>query len=63
MYSWFAAFAPADAPEVAVAVMLGNDLTWRTKANLVGRELLEAWFEPSAPERRAAHAPGPRRRR
>ncbi|MFO0757475.1 MAG: penicillin-binding transpeptidase domain-containing protein [Byssovorax sp.] len=44
MYSWFAAFAPSTRPEIAVTVMLGNDLRWRTKANLVGRELLEAYF-------------------
>jgi penicillin-binding protein A len=52
MYSWFAAFAPAAKPEVAVTVMLGNDLMWRTKANIVGRELLEAYFGQSEP----AHA-------
>jgi len=44
MYSWFSAFAPSTKPEIAVAVMLGNDLRWRTKANRVGRELLEAYF-------------------
>lgn len=44
MFSWFASFAPANKPEIAVAVMLANDLTWRTKANVVGRELLEAYF-------------------
>jgi len=43
MFSWFASFAPADKPEIAVAVLLSNGLKWRTKANLVGRELLEAW--------------------
>lgn len=45
MFSWFASFAPADRPEIAVAVMLSNGLKWRTKANLVGRELLEAWHQ------------------
>jgi cell division protein FtsI/penicillin-binding protein 2 len=44
MFSWFASFAPSDRPEIAVAVMLANDITWRTKANLVGRELLEIYF-------------------
>ncbi len=44
MYSWFTAFAPAERPEIAVAVMLGNGLKWRTKANVVGRDLLEAYF-------------------
>ena len=44
MFSWFASFAPADRPEIAVAVLLSNGLKWRTKANLVGRAVLEAWF-------------------
>lgn len=44
MFSWFASFAPADKPEIAVAVMLANDITWRTKANIIGREFYEAYF-------------------
>jgi len=48
MYSWFASFAPAKNPEIAVVVMLGNDLKWRTKANVVGRDMLEAYFDPNA---------------
>jgi hypothetical protein len=27
--------------------MLGNDLRWHTKANVIGRELLESWFHAS----------------
>lgn len=49
MYSWFAAFAPSSKPEIAVTVMLGNDLRWHTKANRVGRELLEAYFGARSP--------------
>jgi penicillin-binding protein A len=45
MYSWFAGFAPSRKPEVAISVMLGNDVHWWKKANEVGRELLEAYFE------------------
>jgi penicillin-binding protein A len=45
MYSWFAGYAPSTKPEIAIAVMLGNDLRWHTKANIVGRELLESYFE------------------
>lgn len=48
MFSWFAGFAPAASPKVAVAVMLANDLTWRTKANIIGREMLEAYFGESS---------------
>ncbi|MEO7330622.1 MAG: penicillin-binding transpeptidase domain-containing protein [Minicystis sp.] len=58
MYSWFAAFAPSTRPEIAVTVMLGNDLRWRTKANRVGRELLEAYFSARDPRVAAsAHRP------
>jgi cell division protein FtsI/penicillin-binding protein 2 len=65
MYSWFAAFAPEPRPEVAVSVMLGNDLRWRTKANVIGRELLEAYFRPGGPlvGARAANAPRGKRQR
>ena len=51
MFSWFASFAPSDRPEIAVAVMLANDLQWRTKANAVGRDLL-AYYFTRAPRRR-----------
>lgn len=44
MYSWFVAFAPADAPEVALSVLLANDVTWRMKGNEVGREVLSDYF-------------------
>jgi penicillin-binding protein A len=54
MYSWFAGFAPADAPEVAVAVVLANDVVWRMKGNEVGREVLADYFrERGSPSRRA----------
>jgi cell division protein FtsI/penicillin-binding protein 2 len=62
MYSWFAAFAPSTKPEIAINVMLGNDLRWHTKANIIGRELLEAYFKvgdahkaPGAVASTAAH--------
>ena len=32
-----------------MTVMLGNDLRWHTKANRVGRELLEAYFGARSP--------------
>jgi peptidoglycan glycosyltransferase len=47
MYSWFAGFAPADKPEIAIAVMLADDVSWWKKANLVAREALEAYFARS----------------
>jgi cell division protein FtsI/penicillin-binding protein 2 len=58
MFSWFAGFAPASSPKVAVAVMLANDLTWRTKANVIGRDLLEAYFEPSGAQARRSGSQG-----
>ncbi len=43
-YSWFVGYAPADAPEVAVATVIANDLKWRVKAPAVARDALEAYF-------------------
>ncbi len=63
MYSWFAAFAPSTKPEIAVNVMLGNDLRWHTKANVVGRELLEAYFRMEEPSTNARAAVGVGKRR
>ena len=64
MYSWFAGYAPSTKPEIAVTVMLGNDLRWHTKANILGRELLEAYFKPgdATSPRAAAKSRGHRRR-
>jgi cell division protein FtsI/penicillin-binding protein 2 len=64
MYSWFAAYAPSTQPEVAVTVMLGNDLRWHTKANVIGRELLESYFKVGeAAGTRASTRTQPHRRR
>lgn len=45
LVSWFAGFAPADRPQVAVAVLLANDQKWWRKANEVARDVLDAYFE------------------
>jgi penicillin-binding protein A len=45
MYSWFAGFAPSRKPEIAVAVLLANDVRWWTKGNAVARKFLKAWWE------------------
>ena len=47
MYS-VTAFAPANAPEIAIAVVLANDITWTMTGNEVGRELLADYFESPA---------------
>jgi peptidoglycan glycosyltransferase len=44
-YSWFIGFAPAERPEVAVAVLLGNGPSWHVKAHQVAREVLSSYFE------------------
>jgi cell division protein FtsI/penicillin-binding protein 2 len=44
-YSWFVGFAPAERPEVAVAVLLGNGVGAHTRAHQVARELLSSYFE------------------
>lgn len=43
-YTWFVAFAPSRAPEVTVSVLVVNGPMWRVKANLIGREMLRAYF-------------------
>ncbi|HUS69085.1 MAG TPA: penicillin-binding transpeptidase domain-containing protein [Kofleriaceae bacterium] len=39
--SWFVAYAPAEKPEYAIAVVFGNAELWWLKANLAARLLLE----------------------
>ncbi|MFH1898158.1 MAG: penicillin-binding transpeptidase domain-containing protein [Candidatus Desantisbacteria bacterium] len=43
--TWFVGFAPADNPEIAIAVLIVNNDTWRAKACTISRKLLEAYFE------------------
>jgi cell division protein FtsI/penicillin-binding protein 2 len=47
-YTWFTGFAPsrpvAGARQIAVAVLVVNGASWRVKANVVARELLQAHF-------------------
>jgi penicillin-binding protein A len=57
MYSWFAGFAPSTHPEIAVAVLLADDVTWWMKGNVAGRKMLEAYFAKSAIARRGRAAP------
>ncbi len=39
-YSWFVGFAPADAPKVTIAVLLGNPPKWHLKAHTAARLVL-----------------------
>jgi penicillin-binding protein A len=58
-YTWFTGFAPSrpmvvaegdsgdekkPVPQVAIGVLVVNSPTWRIKANLLGREILRAYF-------------------
>jgi len=43
-YSWFVGYAPADKPEVAFAVLLGNPARWRIKASIAARVMLQQYF-------------------
>ncbi|RYZ66923.1 MAG: penicillin-binding protein, partial [Proteobacteria bacterium] len=52
MYSWFTGFAPAESPEIAIAVVLANDITWTMKGNEVGREVLADYFDQARVRRR-----------
>lgn len=44
LFSWYAGYAPANDPEVAVAVMLANEPRWWRKGNEVARDVLRAYF-------------------
>jgi peptidoglycan glycosyltransferase len=44
-YTWFVGMAPADKPEVAIAVLVVNEPKWRIKAPLMGAMLLKKYFE------------------
>jgi len=46
-YSWFIGYAPADHPEIAFAVALGNHASWRIKATYVGRRLVTEYLAGS----------------
>jgi cell division protein FtsI/penicillin-binding protein 2 len=43
-YTWFVGFAPADAPEVAIAALVVNTPVWRIKGPDLARDLLRAYF-------------------
>ncbi|WP_370543355.1 penicillin-binding transpeptidase domain-containing protein [Geobacter sp. OR-1] len=43
-YSWFAAYAPINDPQIALAALVINGAKWRIKASLLGEQALEAFF-------------------
>ena len=48
-YTWFTGYAPAHPKpgekQVAIAVLVVNGPKWQVKANVVAREVLQAWFK------------------
>jgi cell division protein FtsI/penicillin-binding protein 2 len=48
-YTWFVGFAPANDPEVALAVLVVNTPTWRIKAPNLAEEVLSAYFSKRQP--------------
>jgi penicillin-binding protein 2 len=47
-HAWFVAFAPADAPRIAVAVLVENGGGGSSVAAPVAREVVDAWLLPEA---------------
>jgi cell division protein FtsI/penicillin-binding protein 2 len=47
-YSWFVGYAPADHPQIAFAVVLGNAPNWRIKATYVGRHIVTEYLAGKA---------------
>jgi peptidoglycan glycosyltransferase len=43
-YTWFVGFAPADAPQVAIATLVVNTPVWQIKGPDLAREVLTAYF-------------------
>jgi peptidoglycan glycosyltransferase len=43
-YSWFVGYAPAERPQIAFAVVLGNHASWRIKATYLGRRLVTEYL-------------------
>ena len=63
-YNWLVGFAPFDRPQVAFAILLGNELKWRTKPHFLARQLLQAVFARQNADRRARkRKPAKRKRR
>ncbi len=47
-YSWFAAFAPARNPRIALVALVINQDRWKIKSSQVGQQALAAFFEREA---------------
>jgi cell division protein FtsI/penicillin-binding protein 2 len=43
-YTWFAAYAPAEDPQIALVALIINQDKWKIKASYLGEQALEAFF-------------------
>ena len=43
-YTWFAAYAPAENPQIALVALVVNQGKWKIKASQLGEQALEAYF-------------------
>ncbi|RQW78280.1 MAG: penicillin-binding protein [Geobacter sp.] len=43
-YSWFAAYAPMNDPQIAIVALIVNEDKWKIKASYLGEQALEAFF-------------------
>jgi cell division protein FtsI/penicillin-binding protein 2 len=43
-YTWFAAYAPAEDPQIALVALVINQNRWKIKASRLGAEALEEFF-------------------
>jgi cell division protein FtsI/penicillin-binding protein 2 len=43
-YTWYAGFAPVDDPRIAVAALVINQKSWKTKGSYAAREIFEEYF-------------------
>jgi penicillin-binding protein A len=44
-YTWFAAYAPAEDPQIALVALIINQDRWKIKASYLGEQALEAFFK------------------
>jgi cell division protein FtsI/penicillin-binding protein 2 len=44
-YSWFAAYAPIENPQIALVALVVNQGKWKIKATHVGEKALETFFK------------------
>ncbi len=49
-YTWFAAYAPAEDPQIALVALVINQNRWKIKASRLGAEALEEFFAQKGPE-------------